>query len=228
MISLDTRLLACADFVSGKGIACDVGTDHAYLAVYLIESGKCSQVIASDINDGPLDFARRTIEKHECYDKIKLVKSDGLKEIDGNGVTDVIIAGMGAETICKIIDDAEWLKNGVNLVLQPMTKAHNLREWLYLNGFEIISEKAVLEYGFAYSVMSARYSGIRKKIDSFKTYTGELDFTDEQSKTYLALQARRLKLEGEALLNASVDDALAMEKIEIAKEIMDIIEGEKL
>ena len=76
--------------------------------------------------------------------------------------------------------------------------------------------------------MSARYSGIRKKIDSFKTYTGELDFTDEQSKTYLALQARRLKLEGEALLNASVDDALAMEKIEIAKEIMDIIEGEKL
>ena len=57
MIILDKRLSMCAEMVSGKGVVCDVGTDHAYLAAYLIQSGKCSRVIASDINDCPLKFA---------------------------------------------------------------------------------------------------------------------------------------------------------------------------
>ena len=57
---LDNRLKICSDFVSGKGVACDVGTDHAYLAADLILSGKCKKVIASDINQGPLEAAEKT------------------------------------------------------------------------------------------------------------------------------------------------------------------------
>lgn len=222
MISLDARLLACADFVSGK-VACDVGTDHAYLAVYLVEAKICERVIASDINDGPLQFGRKTVEKYGYQDKIKLVKSDGLKEIDSDGITDVIIAGMGAETICQIIGDAEWLRDGVNLVLQPMTKSHVLREWLYSNGFEINREQAVVEENFAYSVISSTYSGVKKEINSFDAYTGKLDFSKNQSKLYLAVQAKRLKIEGVGLLNSSTGAVLGRKKIELAKKITNVV-----
>jgi tRNA A22 N-methylase len=67
---MDIRLKTCMEFVSGKGIACDVGTDHAYLAAELINSGKCGKVIVSDIKEGPLESARKTIEKNNISDKI--------------------------------------------------------------------------------------------------------------------------------------------------------------
>lgn len=227
MISLDARLLACAEYVSGKGIACDVGTDHAYLATYLIESGRCNYVIASDINDGPLQSARRTIEKHEYQEKIALIKSDGLKKIDNNGITDVIIAGMGAETICQIIEDTKWLRSGVNLVLQPMTKEPTLRKWLYMNGFEILCEQAVIEDDYSYVIMRVGYTGIKKRIGSFMAYTGKLDFSKEQSKTYLGFKARRLMVQGEGLLNTPAGLKLGKRRIELANKIIEVIEGDK-
>ena len=69
-VMLDNRLKKCAELVSGKGIAADVGTDHALLAAELIQSGKCEKVIASDIKEGPLESAARTVEKYGLSDKI--------------------------------------------------------------------------------------------------------------------------------------------------------------
>ena len=96
---IDNRLKKCCEFVSGRGVVCDVGTDHAYLAAELVLSGKCNKVIASDIKSGPLEAARKTVEKYALSDKIELVLSDGLENIDGLGVSDIVIAGMGGETI---------------------------------------------------------------------------------------------------------------------------------
>ena len=87
MITLDERLKACAKYVSGKGTVCDVGTDHAYLPAYLILSEKCRNAVAGDINDGPLEFAEQTLNKYKLSDKIKLVKSDGLKNISPENVS---------------------------------------------------------------------------------------------------------------------------------------------
>ena len=103
--------------VSGNGIVCDVGTDHAYLPAYLIENNICDYAIASDINEGPLKFAQQTIIKYHIEDKIRLLKSDGLKNIPSENVSDVVIAGMGGETIAEIISGTQWLKSGVNLSL---------------------------------------------------------------------------------------------------------------
>ena len=103
---LDNRLRKIAELVSGEGIACDVGTDHAYLAAELINSGKCSKVIASDVKEGPLDAARNTVERYGIQDKVELVLSDGLENVDLSGVTDVVIAGMGGETIAEIIGNS--------------------------------------------------------------------------------------------------------------------------
>ncbi|MFA5659184.1 MAG: tRNA (adenine(22)-N(1))-methyltransferase TrmK, partial [Oscillospiraceae bacterium] len=68
MIKLNNRLSVCASFVSGKGKAVDVGTDHAFLSVFLVQSGKCSEVIACDVNERPLRFAEKTVETYKASD----------------------------------------------------------------------------------------------------------------------------------------------------------------
>ncbi|MBR6696632.1 MAG: SAM-dependent methyltransferase, partial [Oscillospiraceae bacterium] len=92
---LDERLSLCAKFVTEGGIVCDVGTDHAYLVAHLLMSGKSVSAIACDIADGPLLSARTTIEKNNLSDKAEVIKSDGLDNISPDGITDVVIAGMG-------------------------------------------------------------------------------------------------------------------------------------
>lgn len=189
---LNERLKACAEYVSGKGIACDVGTDHAYLACELIKSGKCSHVIASDINSKPLESAESTVKKYNISDKVDLILSDGLEKVPGENVSDVIIAGMGGETIAEIINNSEWLKNNVNLILQPMTKASYLRIWLYANGYKITDEKAVRDGKFIYTVMKAVYCGKKIRLSEFSSIIGHLDFSLDISKEYLKYHTEKL------------------------------------
>ena len=153
---LDKRLTACAELVGGSGIVCDVGTDHAYLAAELINSGKCSKVIASDIKEGPLDSARKTVEKYGISDKVDLILSDGLKNVSLEGVSDIVIAGMGGETIAAIIDDVECFPYSVSrFILQPMSKPEFLRKRLYELGFSITEEYAVEDADKLYVIMVA-------------------------------------------------------------------------
>ncbi len=191
MIQPDKRLLICAEMVSGKGKVCDVGTDHAYLPVYLVQKGICSNAIASDISDGPISFAKKHIEKYKLSDKIEVIKSDGLKNIPPENITDIIIAGMGAETICSIIENVKWLENGVNLILQPMTKEPLLRNWLCSNRFEIKEEKAVKDGKFIYAVIKAVYTGEKIKKDNVFSYIGKLDMKDETARAYALKQAEK-------------------------------------
>jgi tRNA A22 N-methylase len=149
---LDSRLLACAEFISGLGITADIGTDHAYLPAYLAGNGICPHVIAADIADGPLEAAARTVRIYGLHDKITLVKSDGLKNIPLDGVSDIVIAGVGGETAAEILSD---LDVPVNLVLQPMTKAEFLRMWLAEHQYNILEEKYVISGRRQFVVMRA-------------------------------------------------------------------------
>ena len=192
MITIDNRLKVCADMVSGNGIVCDVGTDHAYLPAYLIENNICDYAIASDINEGPLKFAQQTIIKYHIEDKIRLLKSDGLKNIPSENVSDVVIAGMGGETIAEIISGTQWLKSGVNLVLQPMTRAGYLRKWLYNNGFEISEEKAVIQDRFVYTVIRAFYSGYRFNIGKVAEIVGRMSLETDAGMKYCQNQLSKI------------------------------------
>ena len=126
----DNRLMTCAQLV--KGIkAVDVGTDHGYLAVHLISQGICSEVIACDINEKPLNAALKTVEKAGLQENIKIVLSDGLDEIQSDGITDVIMAGMGGELIVRLIEKCPWLKdrnNPVNLVFTADDQKSNVKK----------------------------------------------------------------------------------------------------
>ena len=140
----------------GKNAA-DIGTDHARLPVYLIKNQICKHVTASDLNDGPLEFAEKNI-RISGLGNITLLKSDGFSEYSKEllEMTDeYIIAGIGGELIVKILDSAPEIKNIKNhFVLQPMTKIELLREYLKENGYRIEVEEQVKDKKHVYTVMS--------------------------------------------------------------------------
>lgn len=183
MTELSERLKACATMVSGKGIACDVGTDHAYLPIHLVKSGICSKALACDINKGPLEYAWKNIAVEGLGEQISTILTDGLSGVNPDGISDIIIAGMGAETIIHIIDKVEWIKKGVNLILQPMSRHHLLREYLYNNGFMIGEERAVAE-GSCYTIINAFYDGYCLNSSDSANYCGGLKLSEGDSLEY--------------------------------------------
>lgn len=190
---LDKRLELCAEFVSGKGTVCDIGTDHAYLAVELIKSGKCRKVIASDINEGPLESARKNVEKYGVSDSVELVLSDGLENINLDDVTDIVIAGMGGETIVKIISSKFNRDSRIRYILQPMTKPEVLRKWLGDNYF-VAYEKAVEDGDKIYMVICAEKNYKKSSwLTEYESIAGFFAYNDEIGRKYRRKQAERLE-----------------------------------
>ncbi len=206
---LDNRLKMCADMISGKGIVCDVGTDHALLAAYLIKNGKCEKVIASDINEGPLESAGKTVEKYGLSGKVDLVLSDGLKNVNGEGVSDIVIAGMGGETIVKILSECQFNLNGIRLIIQPMTKAEILRKWLADYGYKIVSENGVSEGEKLYTVITASAMAGSESLTEFEALRGFYSDDDEVGKIIRQKEAERLLKVSDSLKKAGkVNDAV--------------------
>jgi tRNA (adenine22-N1)-methyltransferase len=172
---LNTRLQACADLITPGAHICDVGTDHAQLAVYLLEAGIADEVIASDIGEGPLQAAQRTIQAHGLSDKIRTILSDGLLNIPPEGLTHIVIAGMGGETIIHILEECPFPLDHTKLILQPMTKARELRKYLYSRGFSLTDEVCVRDDRYLYAVMQACYTGEAIPSDAVRECLGALD-----------------------------------------------------
>ena len=169
MITLDSRLAAAAGLCRRGVVVCDVGTDHAQLACYLADEEK--EVIAFDINDGPLEAARRTVEQHGKKN-VRVLRSDGLQEIDY--ADDVVICGMGGELIADIIGGCRFLSENTRFILQPMTKAEVLRRRLYAEGFDIAEEHTAYEGKRAYVIMLVRYTGEKHDIDDISALCGKV------------------------------------------------------
>ena len=159
MLELSKRLSLIANFVNEGSSVCDVGTDHGYLPAFLYLSGKTKNVIATDINEKPLQSAQKNLEKLGAYG-VKLVLCDGLSGVEQENIDTVIIAGMGGEVISGIIQRAAFLKDRTKtLILQPTTAAKELRLFLAQNGFTIAREQALQENEKIYSVMLVRFTG---------------------------------------------------------------------
>ena len=165
IIHLDSRLSAAASFVRKDSVAADIGTDHAYLPIYLLQSGISKAAVASDVNRGPLDRAKADAAIYGMGDNLSFCLSDGLRGVDleGLGVTDIIICGMGGELISRIVGESEYTKkSGVRLILQPMTAADDLRAFLDEAGFAVIAEKLASAAGKTYCCICAEYDGIKR------------------------------------------------------------------
>ena len=157
---MNKRLETIADMVrNGRGLI-DVGTDHGYLPVWLARRGYTGFLYASDINASPLASARKTAREALVEDRIEFLLCDGLDGCPPEKIDTIVIAGMGGDLICRILDRAEWcLNEAYTLILQPMTKAEVLRYWLVNNGFSLQEERIVCDGGKLYQVILSRYTG---------------------------------------------------------------------
>lgn len=186
LFTLDKRLLLCASFVRENCTLADIGTDHAYLPIWLVKNGIINSALACDINEGPLNSGKADVDRFELSDKITLRLSDGLKNVNENEADDIVIAGMGGELITKILSECEWAKTkGKHFILQPMTKCEVLISWLCENGFEIIEQKACESDNKHYTVMLVTYTGTKEHKDESFFYLGKLNPEDEESKAYI-------------------------------------------
>ena len=124
---LDNRLTMTAALIPENAVVADIGTDHAYLPCFLVNNGMIPSAIASDVADGPMENAKKTVEKYGLADKITVRKSDGLQNIRPAECTCIVLAGMGGNLICDILSAAPW-SHEKYLVLQPMTHSQKFYE----------------------------------------------------------------------------------------------------
>lgn len=201
MIKLDKRLSMISSLVRKGSRIADVGTDHAYLASFLVESEICPSAVASDINEGPLNNAVLTIENEGLGDKIKAVLSDGLEALEENCADDIVIAGMGGELIASILSKVKWIKNDtIRIIAQPMTHAEDLRAFLISEGFEIIKESACIDGKHCYCAIVAQYNPENLCVPEHYIHYGEMIRNkDEASLLFLENHLKRLKIKFNAL-----------------------------
>ena len=154
-IHLSPRLEAVAECVPAGASVIDVGTDHAMIPVWLVQTGRCSRVLATDIRSGPLENAASLIQKTETGDHIRLMQTDGLAGVGPEDGDTVILAGMGGETMISILYAAPWTREGARLILEPQSKKAELRQFLGANGYRVTAERLVKDAGRIYPILCA-------------------------------------------------------------------------
>ena len=154
-LELTPRLRLLADWVPQDAKLADVGTDHAYLPVWLVLHGRVASAIASDLRKGPLERARETGRTYGA-ERIDFRLCNGLADIRPEEADTIVIAGMGGENIASILAAAPWTADGRHtLLLQPQTHAEDLRRFLMDHGYAIRREALVYDRGTIYPCMEA-------------------------------------------------------------------------
>lgn len=191
---LDNRLALCARFVRPGARLADIGTDHAYLPVWLCQNGVCPRAIAADVNPDPLSRGQQTVEEAGLTGQITLRLSDGLRQIKPDEVDDVVIAGMGGELIARILDDCDFAHDSQKrFILQPMTKSEELLRYLCAEGYEILEQDCCVAAKKCYTVLLIQYTGLTPVQDELFYYTGKLDPTKPLHRRFLEEHAARLR-----------------------------------
>lgn len=211
---LDTRLSLIASLVRKGSRVADIGTDHAYLPAFLVERGICPSAIASDVRRGPADRASQTVSGAGLSGRISVRLGNGLQPVLPGEADDIVIAGMGGETIASILDGAPWIKDArYRLILQPMTKPEILREYLLTHDCTLTEEHVAYNGDHSYLVICAGYdpaAAASQRNRPAVYYRGILD--KEEGRAYLAKLYRRLRLVADAQRRAG--RILEAEKLE--------------
>ena len=222
MLHLTPRLTAVADLVLPCDCVADIGTDHAYVPIYLLQAGKVSRAIAADIHKQPLENARRSVEHYGLEDRVELRLSDGLQNICAGEAQTIIIAGMGGEQIAEMLYLTPWLqKKDTQLVLQPMTHSEDVRRALRENGFSKVFETTVAEGRRIYLVISAAWNDTKmSRVTAGSDYIGALRPHEvETDRLFLQNVLRRLQTKADALREKGDQQAAALQ--EIIREVSD-------
>ena len=152
---ISKRLELVASFVPQGAILLDVGSDHAYLPIELVERGKIESAIAGEVVEGPYQSAVKNVEAHGLKEKIQVRLANGLAAFEeADKVSVITIAGMGGRLIARILEEGlDKLANVERLILQPNNREDDLRIWLQDHGFEIVAESILEESGKFYEIL---------------------------------------------------------------------------
>ena len=195
---IGNRLLSVSRLVRRGAVLADIGTDHAYLPIYLMKQGIISFAYCTDINRGPLKNAEEGLREAGLLGSAELILTSGAEGLSRLGITDYAVCGMGGELIAEIISAAPHMKDPeVRLLLQPMTKPERLREYLWSSGFRIAEECYSYEADKYYVAFLAEYIGERVEFSPLDAYFGkELGHSalwSAEKRGYISSRAAALK-----------------------------------
>ncbi len=156
---MSSRLHKVADMITPGRIVADIGTDHGYIPIYEVLTGRADYAYACDVAEGPLGRARDNVSLYNVGDRVQTVLSDGLnglKVIKDNIPEAIVIAGMGGSLICRILSEgAEVAGRAKELILSPHSEWYDVRKFLYDNGYTITDEDMLKEDGKYYVIIKA-------------------------------------------------------------------------
>ena len=191
MPRLDARLGAAFAYVRPGHTAADIGCDHGKLSAALAGSGRCPLVLACDLRPDPLQKARLACAQYG--DAVQFRLGSGLSVLQPGEADDIVIAGMGAETIIEILAAAPWVFDArYNLVLVPATKHSVLRRWLAQNGFATLGETLCEAAGRWYTVLNVHYNGEKREPTGLECLFGKIP-GQPGDRAYFAQQNAKLK-----------------------------------
>lgn len=210
-LELGPRLRAIADLVPPDcRCLADIGTDHGYVPAALLLAGRVGRAVAADVGALPLDHARCTAARCGVEDRMDLRLGDGLSVLSPGEADVIVIAGMGGDTIAGILAAAPWSRDGPLLLLQPMSRAHELRRWLPERGYAVRAETLVQDKGVLYPILSAA-GGTMAPASEAQAWGGFLLEGDPLWGRYLSDRILRLRRAAAGLERAK-DPALAVKR----------------
>lgn len=227
-MGLSIRLEKVAGMIEKEKVVADIGTDHAFIPIYLLINGMCEKAIATDINRGPLKKAETNIAKYEFSNKIELRLGGGLTPIKPSEADCAIVAGMGAYVIKDIIEDGiKVFKSLKYIVLQPVQYSEVLREYIYSCGYNILDEDLCKEDGKFYEVIKLSYGENKADKDPmyFEVSESLIEKRHPLIKEYIEFKLNKFeKIYTSIIENSNAAEARKLEvkqKVDSLKELME-------
>ncbi|WP_024833999.1 tRNA (adenine(22)-N(1))-methyltransferase [Ruminiclostridium josui] len=227
ILNLKGRLKLIADKVPKCNVLADIGTDHAYIPIYLVRNGVCKKAIASDIKIGPVKIASNNISLYKLSEKIETRLGNGLDTIEIDEADTIIIAGMGGTLLTELLEaNKQKAVNANALVLQPMNDLHVIRKWLYDNAFEIYDEEIVAEGPKMYCVICTKFNGKKKQYTDFELHVGQslIEKKDPLLASYCKMKVKQIDRVLEQLEDMKENDVLKSQYIRQKKDYINLIE----
>ncbi|HFI0672674.1 TPA: tRNA (adenine(22)-N(1))-methyltransferase TrmK [Streptococcus suis] len=222
---LSRRLEAVASYVPQGARLADVGSDHAYLPLFLVEQGRIDFAIAGEVVQGPYQSALQNVEQTGQTDKIAVRLANGLAAVElADQVTTVTIAGMGGRLIAEILEAGKDKLGSVErLVLQPNNREDDVRRWLVANGFQLVAEEILEENDKIYEILVAEKGNVDLTADQlrFGPYLLEEQSAAFQKKWLKELDKLTYALE-QVPLERQADRSAISQKIQQIQEVLHV------